>query len=243
MSRIRGFTLIELLVVLSLIALLIAILLPVLSSARREAATTRCLANLHQLGVGVFAYAVENRDRIPLSDPVPGYAGPLPVSPDLPTNQLFAAAPNPDDSRFTGHGLLLDGYLNVNEVANCPAPSRPDLMTMSLNALAQQNTDAWSNYVYRNRFSTTRDRVDGLGQNASGERASVLLFDFNQVELDAVGKGPDSLNHDAKTVNAFYVDGHAEGQPNGDGQFNWSVTSPDPFGALEQVIIRLDEAG
>ncbi|MCG8407522.1 MAG: prepilin-type N-terminal cleavage/methylation domain-containing protein [Phycisphaerales bacterium] len=50
LCRRSGFSLIELLVVISIIALLIAILMPSVSAARREAARIKCLSNLSQHG-------------------------------------------------------------------------------------------------------------------------------------------------------------------------------------------------
>jgi len=59
-SHRRAFTLIELLVVISIIALMISILLPVLGSSLEAGKAVQCRSNLHQLGVAQFAYAGGN---------------------------------------------------------------------------------------------------------------------------------------------------------------------------------------
>ncbi len=64
--RKRGFTLVELLVVVSIIALLIAMLLPALSKAREVAQSSVCKAQLHSLGQGLTIYAAESHDKVPL---------------------------------------------------------------------------------------------------------------------------------------------------------------------------------
>ena len=61
----RGFTLLELLVVVAVIALLLAILLPALSAAMEAGRSVVCATNLDQLGMGTYAYAEANDDRLP----------------------------------------------------------------------------------------------------------------------------------------------------------------------------------
>jgi prepilin-type N-terminal cleavage/methylation domain-containing protein/prepilin-type processing-associated H-X9-DG protein len=82
----RAFTLVELLVVISVIALLMAILLPALGRARGVAKRTYCAANLRQIGIAMRSYLDDNRDIFPLAcaypwsitDPTnPGYLPPI----------------------------------------------------------------------------------------------------------------------------------------------------------------------
>lgn len=61
----QGFTLIELLVVISIIALLIAILLPALGAARRSAKAMQCSNHHKQLGLATQMYVDENKDVLP----------------------------------------------------------------------------------------------------------------------------------------------------------------------------------
>jgi prepilin-type N-terminal cleavage/methylation domain-containing protein len=63
-SRSGGFTLIELLVVIAIIALLIGILLPSLSEARKIARLLVCKTQLKNNTSGAFSYAAENKDAL-----------------------------------------------------------------------------------------------------------------------------------------------------------------------------------
>ncbi|XAL98802.1 type II secretion system protein [Phycisphaeraceae bacterium D3-23] len=62
----QAFTLIELLVVISIIALLVSILLPALSGARRTAREAQCMANMRQNGIARSAYAYDWKNSVPV---------------------------------------------------------------------------------------------------------------------------------------------------------------------------------
>ena len=64
-KKISGFTLVELLVVIAIIALLLSILMPSLRKARDAARRIVCMANLHQMGIGVQVFANDHDNVIP----------------------------------------------------------------------------------------------------------------------------------------------------------------------------------
>jgi len=63
-----GFTLIELLVVIAIIAILAAMLLPALASAKERSKRTNCMSNLRQINLGLQMYAGENKNYLPAGD-------------------------------------------------------------------------------------------------------------------------------------------------------------------------------
>jgi prepilin-type N-terminal cleavage/methylation domain-containing protein/prepilin-type processing-associated H-X9-DG protein len=104
MNKKGAFTLIELLVVISVIALLLAILFPVLGRAREAGRRTVCLSNLKLLQLAWIAYAENNNERIVL-----GRA----ISHEDPNGEQIISFPL-DQRRYLIGWTWYDGYINIH---------------------------------------------------------------------------------------------------------------------------------
>lgn len=85
MYRLKGFTLIELLVVIAVIAILAALLFPVLTHVREKARQTHCANNLHQIGLAAQAYEQDYDDAMVPAVMYYGHSGDIGKELILPT--------------------------------------------------------------------------------------------------------------------------------------------------------------
>ena len=115
-----GFTLIELLVVISIIALLIGILLPVLAAARTTARRVTCSGNLRQFGIAMESYTQLFDGYYPLARPVAKPFAPYSYYPA----SITSVAPGTELPEFTAtmKSVELDvpRTTNPSTVYHCP---------------------------------------------------------------------------------------------------------------------------
>jgi prepilin-type N-terminal cleavage/methylation domain-containing protein/prepilin-type processing-associated H-X9-DG protein len=70
--QIHGFTLVELLVVIGIITVLIGILIPALSAAKKQASRIKCASNMRQVSLAIINYTTDNKGRFPIPGNIVG---------------------------------------------------------------------------------------------------------------------------------------------------------------------------
>ena len=119
-----GFTLIELLVVVAIIAILAGMLLPALAKAKQRAYGTKCISNLHQIGMGLRLYVDDYNSTFP---PAALSQIDLKVTFSAPNDVLYGNgfggkdAPGAAGTAYAATNRMLYKYITPAESWHCPA--------------------------------------------------------------------------------------------------------------------------
>jgi len=116
----RGFTLIELLVVIAVVAILVALLYPMVANAMNMAKHSGCVANIRTLCQGMSAYAYDNEGRLPA--PGWGSAADNWLSSDYKLGQSMNFGDDPEDVETGQIWHFISNY----DAYRCPADNPPD---------------------------------------------------------------------------------------------------------------------
>ncbi|SPE61410.1 conserved exported hypothetical protein [Verrucomicrobia bacterium] len=249
-----AFTLIELLVVIAVVAILAALLLPTLGSAKGKGKGAACLSNLRQIGIAIRAYAEDDSGNIPFGPKAPPYTSPFDLYPSTgaPTSLISLGSGAPD-----GLGLLLQSYLaSQPKVLFCPGS---DQFMDTEAQLAQVGVgQAECSYYYRhagntllsdnpaNPFVPVHIKLDNLGANRIGLPILTLAIDTEFLCSPALAsyKVLPSTHHQQLFASILFSDGHAAARRNTNGCFVVNLgsnTDPaDAFGLILSVMERAD---
>jgi len=253
-ARNHAFTLIELLTVIAVIALLVALLLPALSSAREQGRRAVCSANLRQIGIAITSYAQDNFGSIPYGPKAPPFTSPAEFYPSTgaPTSLLSLRSGAP-----VAMGLMLQHYLAAqSKVLFCPGSDQP--LDAEAELAKVGTSQAQGSFYYRHGgntklFDTAGSspptdhlQLDHLGNNRQGQPIRALAVDtvFECPEALAAFNVKPRTHHLQKTVNILFADGHVVTRPNKDRRYSVIIGDYgelyDSFSKILQVLEQAD---
>ena len=196
-----GFTLIELLVVIAIIAILAAVLFPVLARARENARKTACMSNLKQLGLGVAQYLQDFDERYPC------------------TNGVDTTSTNVST---TGFPNAIFPYVKSTQVFKCPDDTTTNGVVEGIGA-----TPYPVSYYYHYCFYHIFTAVNAQPATPASVNSSLVAFPALKVMVEcgmsdsvvlcinsgaacATTGSPTPPPHNPKQILSLFADGHVK---------------------------------